>query len=323
MLSKIWSFLFKDVYLHPEKKLKMKKRFAITLMSALFLGLVAPLCAQNTKNADAIEHELAVTAYNYAAGCAQQGNYEEALEGLTHIPANRLTAEQQGWADTLRMKCEALAGHPMANVEIELTESEKMMLDDQSDLFLSGIRNYEKADYAKARDLMTEVIELGDGPREQVYIEALFWRGQCNYQLQNWEKCCDDLILFNDTKNSNTDSYCDAMAYYTMGYARMQLKKWRQARLNFERYIEREMHKDQACYTDGVNRYAECKQLEVKKGNAPIQLPLAAIEAKPLSGESLILSNMLSQVYSQAGKEKQKQTDIARQLRYWQAPFIE
>ena len=79
-----------------------------------------------------IEHELAVTAYNYAVGCAERGKYDEALEGLTHIPGGRLNEQQLGWVDSLRTKCELMAGHPMPAHEIPLAESELIDIDDQS-----------------------------------------------------------------------------------------------------------------------------------------------------------------------------------------------
>lgn len=292
-------------------------------MTFLSLGIFAPAEAQTEQDAAAIERELAITAYNYAAGCAERQNYEEALEGLSHIPVNRLTQQQQGWADTLRMKCEAMVGHPMAGTEIQLLASEEMSLDDQSEAFMSGIRNYQAGQYLAALNFFTEVIDMGDGPRKQVLTEAMFWRGQTRYMLGDWDGCCNDLILFNDTKNAETDKRCDIMAYYTMGYARMQAKKWHQARLNFERYLDRETQKTTETCSDGKSRYKECKELESKGGKANYRLPLEPAKVEPLTGMTVELTNSLNKVYSQANKERQQQEAIKASLKDWQAPYIE
>ena len=293
------------------------------LLAALMLGGSAANVMAQQPNRAAIEHELAITAYNYAVGCEERMKYEEALEGLTHIPAGQLTPAQQATADSLRMKCEAMVGHPMAAQEIQLRASEQMQLDDQSDAFMRGIRLYQSGSYAAAIKSFDEVIEMGIGPRPQVHIEAMFWRGQCRYQLSQWDECCQDLILFNDTKNASTDRMCDAQAYYTMGYARMQAKKWHQARLNFERYLDHETDKSAASYTDGQSRYRECKELEARNGNAQYQQPLTLTRVEPISGETIAIEDSLLRHDSQAEQERIDNNEAIRAWRNWHAPYIQ
>lgn len=291
-------------------------------MMALATGYFDTLEAQNADRA-AMEHELAITAYNYAVGCAERQKYEEALEGLGHIPAGQLNEQQQAWADSLRMQCEAMVGHPMAAYEVELTQSEQLALDDQSEAFMRAIRQYESGFYAQAAEQLTEVIEMGVGPREQVCIEALFWRGQCQYQLEDWEQCCKDLIAFNDAKNAGTDATYDAMAYYTMGYARMQQKKWHHARLNFERYTKREKDHKLATWSDGEKRLKETQQLEQKGGNAPYDQNLAPIKPQTNCGEMLAIMSSQSKVDEQQVVERQANAVAVNQWRGWKAPYIE
>lgn len=300
----------------------MKITIATTLMMALFLGFTNPVKAQDDDRS-AIEHELAITAYNYAVGCAERQKYEEALLGLGHIPAGQLNAQQQSWADSLRMQCEAMVGHPMAGYEVELAESEQLALDDQSEAFLRAIRLYESSFYAQAAALFTEVIDMGVGPREQVCIEALFWRGQCQYQLEDWEQCCKDLIAFNDSKNERTDPMCFAMAYYTMGYARMQQKKWHHARLNFERYTKAEKNHKLAIWTEGENRLKECRQLESKGGNAPYDKNLVPVKPLPKSGETVAIMSSQSKADQQQIREQQANAVAVEQWKDWKAPYIE
>ena len=104
-------------------------------MIALSSGTLMSAQAQDRAQ---IEHELAVTAYNYAVGCAERGKYNEALEGLTHIPGGRLNEQQLGWVDSLRTKCELMAGHPMPAHEIPLAESELIDIDDLGDPLQDG-----------------------------------------------------------------------------------------------------------------------------------------------------------------------------------------
>lgn len=270
----------------------------------------------------AIEHELAITAYNYAVGCDERNNYEEALVGLSHIPAGQLTQQQQAWADTLRMKCEAMTGHPMAQDEVALTASEQLSVDDQSAAFMQGISSYKQGNYAIAREQFTEVMEMGIGPRPQVSIEAIFWRGQCQYQLEQWEACCKDLILFNDTKNADTDKLCDTQAYYTMGYARMQQKKWHHARLNFERYLDHEQDKGSALYAEGKSRLQECKGLETG-ASTQYKKPLTMKKVDPTSGEAVGIEMQQMQQSTQLLREKDANARARIEWKDWHAPYIE
>lgn len=298
----------------------MKKSTVFASMIALAAIVISPSAAQAQDRA-AIEHELAITAYNYAVGCAERMKYEEALEGLTHIPAGQLNELQQSWADSLRMQCEAMVGHPMAAQEVDLTESERMAIDDQSETFLRGIRQYQAGNYAEARTTFTEVMDMGVGPREQVHIEAMFWRGQCQYQLKEWENCCNDLILFNDTKNKGTDTQCDVMAYYTMGYARMNQKKWRQARINFERYTNRQPVHTLSSYADGKSRLSECQKLE-NGSSSTYTTPLEAEKVEPIYGETIKILQSLMNVDVQVSKEQTEQEASYRIWKNWHAPYI-
>ncbi len=269
-----------------------------------------------------IEHELAVTAYNYAVGCAERGRYDEALEGLTHIPAGRLNEQQLGWVDSLRTKCELMAGHPMPSYEIPLAESELIDIDDQSAAFIHGIQAYKKGEYATAKKLFTEAIDLEDGPREQVLIEAFFWRGQCEYQLGNYEACCKDLISFNDIKNSNTEIQYFALAYYTMGYARMHEKKWRHSRINFERYLENQPNKHLATYRDAEKRLKECKALEARSTTSYKQ-PLVMTTIDANIGEIIAITESLRKVDQQKSKEQQERDKAIEKWRDWVPPYIQ
>ncbi len=290
----------------------------ISLLTALMLGFLRPAVAQDRAQ---MERELAVTAYNYAVGCSENENYEEALEGLSHIPDGYLTKEQQSWADSLRTKCEIMVGHPAAAHEIPLVESELLDLDDQSAVFIQAIKAYQDAEYSKARELLKEVIDMGEGPREQVRIESLFWLGQCDYQLGEWENCCNNLITFNDTKNANTEIQYDALAYYTMGYARMHMKKWRHSRINFERYIERQPNKTLSSYHDGEERLKECRALEAHKTNTYKQ-PLDMELVKVTTGEIFAIKESLNKVDSQKSKEEAERAKAAKAWSGWHAPYI-
>ena len=287
----------------------------IALSSGTFLSAKAQDRAQ-------IEHELAVTAYNYAVGCAERGKYNEALEGLTHIPGGRLNEQQLGWVDSLRTKCELMAGHPMPAHEIPLAESELIDIDDQSAAFIHGIQAYRKGEYATAKGLFTEAIDLDDGPREQVRIEAFFWRGQCEYQLGNYAACCQDLISFNDVKNERTEIQYYALAYYTMGYARMHEKKWRHSRINFERYLENQPLKQLASYRDAENRLKECKALEARSTSSyKLPLKMATIDAN--IGEIVAITESLRKVDQQKSKEEQEREAAIEKWRNWRPPYIQ
>ena len=289
------------------------------ILIALTTGTLMSAQAQDRAQ---IEKELAITAYNYAVGCAERGKYNEALEGLTHIPGGRLNEQQLGWVDSLRTKCELMAGHPMPAHEIPLAESELIDIDDQSAAFIHGIQAYRKGDYATAKGLFTEAIDLDDGPREQVRIEAFFWRGQCEYQLGNYAACCQDLISFNDVKNERTEIQYYALAYYTMGYARMHEKKWRHSRINFERYLENQPLKQLASYRDAENRLKECKALEARTSTSYKQpLKMATIDAN--IGEIVAITESLRKVDQQKSKEELEREAAIEKWRNWRPPYIQ
>jgi tetratricopeptide (TPR) repeat protein len=295
------------------------KTTAISLLAALTVGFITPTMAQDRAK---VEHELAIVAYNYAVGCSEREKYEEALEGLAHIPGGHLTELQQSWVDSLRTKCEIMVGHPAAAHEIPLAESELLDIDDQSAEFVRAIQAYRSGYYGAAKDFFTQVIELGDGPREQVRIEALFWRGQCQYQLGNWAECCKDLIAFNDTKNANTEIQYDALAYYTMGYARMHEKKWRHSRINFERYINRQPNKRLASYLDAEDRLKECKALEARSTTTYKQ-PLKMQYVETNLGEIIAITESLRKVDLQKSKEEEERAKAMEFWREWHAPRIQ
>ena len=300
----------------------MKKSITITLLTAFMTRLSVQADAQTADRA-ALEHELAVTSYNYAVGCSELGNYEEALAGLSHIPTGQLTASQQAMADSLRLKCEAMTGHPMAAHEIALAMSESMALDDQSATFLRALDAYEAARYSDARQLLSEVIEMGQGPRPQVLIEATFWFGQCQYQMGLYEECCQSLIYFNDHKNAETDAQCDALAYYTMGYARLQLKKWHQARLNFERFMARPAASGLQVYADGQKRCDESKRLEQKAAGASLSLPLSMTRTPSTIGVIREIRQSQQEASDQQSVERRANQAAVRQWKDWHARYIE
>ncbi|MBO4754214.1 MAG: hypothetical protein J5543_06435 [Bacteroidales bacterium] len=297
----------------------MMKTSVLSILTILSAGIFLPSEAQDRAQ---VEHELAVTAYNYAVGCAERGRYDDALEGLSHIPGGRLTEQQMAWADSLRIMCELLAGHPMPAHEIPLAESELIDIDDQSAAFIHGIQAYRKGEYATAKGLFTEAIDLDDGPREQVRIEAFFWRGQCEYQLGNYEACCQNLISFNDVKNENTEIQYYALAYYTMGYARMHEKKWRHSRINFERYLENQPNKRLDTYLDAEKRLKECKALEARTSTSYKQpLDMKTIDAN--IGEILAITESLRKVDQQKSKEEEERERAIEKWRNWRAPYIQ
>lgn len=295
----------------------MKKTSLITLTLALSLAQLSSFAQDRA----AIERELAITAYNYAVGCAERLNYSEALQGLSHIPAGRLTAQQQAWADSLRIKCEVMAGHPGPAHEIQLAESELIDIDDQSAAFIHGIQAYQQADYAKARPFFIEAADLGEGPRPQVHIESLFWLGQCEYQLGHWEECCQALIRFNDAKNADTDIQLDAMAYYTMGYARMQQKKWRHARINFERYLDRQPQKGLSTYAEAEGRRQECAALLDHTATSYRQ-PLSMQFVPADCGQIAAIRESLRKVDAQKSKEQAANAQQVEIWRNWLPPYI-
>lgn len=311
------------MYICTPKNAEAMKSTIFTLALTAMIATTALSQAQ-AQEADraAIERELAITAYNYAVGCAEQQKYDDALEGLSHIPAGRLTAQQSAWADSLRMQCEAMVGHPMAAYEVAMAQSEQIEIDDQSETFLRGIRHYQAGDYSRAIECFNEVTEMGQGPRPQVAIEAMFWRGQCYYQQSNWEQCCQELIAFNDAKSAETCAYCDAYAYYTMGYARMQQKKWHHARLNFERYTNREKDHKLSTWSEGDSRLKECRQLE-KNSNSSYSQPLTMVKAEPDTGETLAITSALQRVYAQKDVEHKANIVAIGQWKDWKAPYIE
>ncbi len=295
------------------------KTTRLFILIALSSGTLLSAQAQDRAQ---IEHELAVTAYNYAVGCAERGKYDEALEGLTHIPGGRLNEQQLGWVDSLRTKCELMAGHPMPAHEIPLAESELIDIDDQSAAFIHGIQAYRKGEYTTAKGFFTEAIDLDDGPREQVRIEAFFWRGQCEYQLGNYATCCQDLISFNDVKNERTELQYYALAYYTMGYARMHEKKWRHSRINFERYLENQPLKQLASYRDAENRLKECKALEARSTSSyKLPLKMATIDAN--IGEIVAITESLRKVDQQKSKEEEEREAAIEKWRNWRPPYIQ
>ena len=130
------------------------------------------------------------------------------------------------------------------------------------------------------------------------------------------------MISFNDVKNERTEKQYYALAYYTMGYARMHEKKWRHSRINFERYLENQPLKQLASYRDAESRLKECKALEARSTTSyKLPLNMATIDAN--IGEILAITESLRKVDQQKSKEEQEREAAIEKWRNWRPPYIQ
>lgn len=117
-----------------------------------------------------------------------------------------------------------------------------------TDLFVQG-------KVKEAKPYFESIIEESkDG---SVYkTESFYWRGECYYQLKEYQKAIEDYQLFRKQPQAGKSKNMPLLDYET-GYAYFAQNKYTEARKAFESYVGK-ADKGLVTYTDALNRLGDC-----------------------------------------------------------------
>lgn len=125
----------------------------------------------------------------------------------------------------------------------------------QTLLFQQGTEQFMNADYIYAAKNFEACIALGDYNPE-IRSEAHFWLGETEYRRAKYQLAAAEYSTYISQSSSRQQNY--ALAFYNLGYAGYQLKNYKEALLNFEKYLVAEMDKKMPNYADAMNRAGDC-----------------------------------------------------------------
>ena len=125
----------------------------------------------------------------------------------------------------------------------------------QKILFQLGTQAFANTHFEQAVDYFNQSIDLGRRS-QQTQADALYWRGESYYRLNNQPQAANNFIKYLATTEQTT-SEMYALAHYNLGYIAFQRKDYTQAQGWFQKYIRLEKGGNKATLADAYNRIAD------------------------------------------------------------------
>ena len=123
-------------------------------------------------------------------------------------------------------------------------------------LFQMGTQAFAGGEFGQAIQYFDQSIALG-GYNPQTRADALYWRGESYYRLNNLAQATSNLKMYlQQTNDKKTRMY--ALANYTLGYIEFHQKNYTVARNYFLNYIQLAHQEDADVTADTYNRLADC-----------------------------------------------------------------
>ncbi len=158
-------------------------------------------------------------------------------------------------------------------------------------LYTLGTREYEAGDAVRAEVRFVEAKLVGDYNKD-VARECDLWIGDCQYAQGKYDLAAKSYLEYLNGLPATAPNR--AMGYYNLGYARFQAKKYGDAAVDFQRYIDTGHAQSPALIADAYNRLGDCQYYEHKYEQALHSYDLA-YEAAPEAGDySLFQCGMMA-----------------------------
>ncbi len=118
-----------------------------------------------------------------------------------------------------------------------------------------GIQDFNNGNYESAVSSFNESLK-DKKYNNELAAEAIFWRGEANYKLKEYDKAASD---FNSFVNAVGARNCKEfnLAHYNIGYANFTKKQYANALTWFRKYINLE-ETNQTLIADATNRIGDC-----------------------------------------------------------------
>ena len=128
-------------------------------------------------------------------------------------------------------------------------------------LYNLATQEFEKKEYAKAKDYFNQSINVGDYSTD-IKAKAYLWRGEINYMFKSYSKAESDF-----KKHISLLKQPDINAYYSLGYAFFMQKMYSEAEKQFSKYIAKNSS-DKAVKADAYNRKGDCLYMTKRYSDA-------------------------------------------------------
>lgn len=199
--------------------------------------------------------------YNYAL-CIHETSYSPFNESVTVF--ERLLNEFP------ESSYSAMAGRYLSDAYLATTSYEaslqsiekiknptpKIMEAKQIILLRYGVEKFANGEYSMAADIFSKSIALGRYNRK-AKADALYWRGESYYRLDNFDGASSDFITYTELENDRkNETY--AMAFYNLGYINFKKRQYARALNYFRRSEGLSASMTSNVKADMFNRIGDC-----------------------------------------------------------------
>ncbi|MCQ2284466.1 MAG: tetratricopeptide repeat protein [Bacteroidales bacterium] len=129
------------------------------------------------------------------------------------------------------------------------------------------LRAYQRCTYFRALELANngndkEAIKmlnktLSAPVDKDMNLSALYWKGECQYRNEQYQDSYYALQTFQKTQYASYNEYYNN-SFYTLGYAALKIKRYRDAANHFKSYIAKIGDDNDQCVADATARLADC-----------------------------------------------------------------
>lgn len=133
----------------------------------------------------------------------------------------------------------------------------KVLAAKQKVLYTLGTRELQADRAPRALTYLSEAASM-TGYDAATAADALLWKGEAQFKTGDYTGAVKSLNSY--LKQNNGSNYNRALAYYDLGYARLALKNHKEAKADFQKFIDKSgASADKAILADAYNRMADAQ----------------------------------------------------------------
>ncbi|WP_159517391.1 tetratricopeptide repeat protein [Sunxiuqinia indica] len=122
--------------------------------------------------------------------------------------------------------------------------------------FYRGLELFNNLYYDSAIDLFEQSLQNASASRE-LKAGALFWKGEANYRLENYEKAISGFSQFLNTSGADSRPEFQT-ARYNLAYAYFKLQDYAHASKYFQQFLDKNSSDKDEKVADAFNRLGDC-----------------------------------------------------------------
>ena len=199
--------------------------------------------------------------YNYAL-CIHETSYSPFAESvivferfLNEFPASRYRERVNDYLVEVYMNTRSYDAALKSIAKIS-KPGPRIMEAKQKILFRLGTQSFTNADFAQALQYFNRSLEVGQYNLD-TKADALYWRGEANYRLENYKEAGKDLRSYlSMATNKRSQEY--GLALYNLGYTDFKQKHYSSALNWFNRFVNEAVCDNRLVLADAYNRLGDC-----------------------------------------------------------------